>query len=96
MYVRAPIIMSDEKTRTLLAHILLVLPNVDRLLQQTERLLDAPHDGVSEELSDALVEMQVTYTTLRATLTAARSDVDSCSCPEPARAPYMNGHSVQN
>lgn len=88
--------MSDEKTRTLLAHILLVLPNVDRLLQQTERLLDAPHDGVSEELSDALVEMRGTYTALRATLTAARSDVAACSCPEPARVSYVNGHSVQN
>lgn len=94
MYVRAPIIMSDEKTRALMAHILLVLPNVDRLLQQTERLLDAPHDGVSKELEDALVDMQVTYTTLRATLTAARGDVDSCTGGECAPSTFTNGHAL--
>jgi hypothetical protein len=83
--------MSDDPTRSLLAHILIVLPNVDRLLQQTERLLDAPHDGVSKELSDALVDMQITYTTLRTALTAARGDVDACVGTDTTQLPYTNG-----
>ena len=86
--------MSDDTTRSLLAHILIVLPNVDKLLHQTEKVLTASDAGVSDELRAALKDMRGTYTELKASLEAAKDDVEACVPTRRKSSPYLNGHAV--
>lgn len=81
--------MSDDPTRSLLAHILIVLPNVDKLLHQTEKVLEAPDTGASEDLRAALRDMRATYVALKTDLDAAKKDVNACTPSRRKSPPYL-------